>query len=40
MVLVETDLAFRGLETFLDRPADPGDADQCGEADRLWIQQR
>jgi hypothetical protein len=35
LVLVETNLPFRSLETFLDRPADPGDPHQRGEADGL-----
>jgi hypothetical protein len=36
LVLVETDLAFRGLEPFLDRPAEPGDADQLRQGRRAW----
>ena len=35
LVLVEADLAFRGLEAFLDRPADPGHAYELGQAGRV-----
>jgi hypothetical protein len=34
-VLVEADPALRRLESFIDGPADPGDAHDRGETDRL-----
>jgi hypothetical protein len=35
-IFVETDLTFRRLETFLDRPADHGDARCFQEGRRAW----
>jgi hypothetical protein len=38
-LVVEADAAFAGFETFFDRPADAGDAEEFAEASRcgLWV---
>ncbi len=36
LVLVEADLAFGGLEAFLDRPTDARDVHELGQGGRAW----
>ncbi|MFG2046574.1 hypothetical protein ACGFIW_03990 [Micromonospora sp. NPDC048935] len=40
LVLVQTDLALRGLEALLNGPSDARDANELSEGGPAWAQQR